>query len=799
MMNNTTASLALGELNKNNNKLSKDLQKLSSGMRFSGPGGNAAEYAISERMRVMVRSLGQDMENVKTGKNLVHTAEDGIQRIIDELRDMKAMAINSLNDHNSEIDRHILQKEFSERMQDMEDIAVTTNYNGIILLDGRWHEGSSRTREITQAVTRTEYYIEYESDPPTDPGSSSGTGGSGGTGGTEGTGSGSGTTPLPTSPVRPTSETVTMIPSGDYTISTDGVYKISNGYSGTITITAKNVELQQEGVLVRNGYIECANDHTNLWVNNLNMGTYMSAEGAFVEKNIIKFTGTGNTVNIIGYNQFDNNASKNKAVVNVGGGVTFYDGDSTGTNTFYASSMQTAYQEGAPQLNLGNGAAIGSDAGQQSTGYIVVNGGNVSGHIGFQGGMPYGNDRGFYGAGIGSGKGGSIGMIAVNGGSLGGTSGFGAGIGSGYGGTVRENIVIRDGTVTGYVIDHKNQTDRTKIVEHSAGAAIGAGENGKVLGDIIIKGGTVNAWSYGQGAGIGTGGYEQSKTSSVGNIVIKNSTVNAFSKVAEAVGHGSLDLDDHTSLDSGGRYNADGSIIYERPEKIESTTGTISVYGGSFSERTTMNQASGSVYHVYKRSVSDRTGADAPDGDTGDPPESKFSAGEPSEPEEPPVTPPEEPSEPRPVTKSRIVTDYITKSVSEGLPGNPIIIHTGPKANQDLRVFINNMRPKAMGLSDVAIDPVELAREALEKLDSALNYALNENTRMGAYQIRLDETLDTLISRHENSVSSESVIRDADMAKEAMNFFKDNVLTQASEAMLAQANQNSNAVLSLLQ
>ncbi|MBQ7479495.1 MAG: hypothetical protein IJT01_11505 [Selenomonadaceae bacterium] len=85
VMNNTTSSLALGELNKNNNKLSKSLQKISSGMRFTGAGGNAAEYAISEKMRVMIRSLEQDIENSQKGISLVKTAEGGIQGINDVL------------------------------------------------------------------------------------------------------------------------------------------------------------------------------------------------------------------------------------------------------------------------------------------------------------------------------------------------------------------------------------------------------------------------------------------------------------------------------------------------------------------------------------------------------------------------------------------------------------------------------------------------------------------------------------------------------------------------------------------
>lgn len=74
------------------------------------------------------------MENVKTGKDLLHTAEGGVQSIVNELRNLKAMALDSANDTNTDIDRATIQKEFSSRMEEINDIAATTNYNGKILL-----------------------------------------------------------------------------------------------------------------------------------------------------------------------------------------------------------------------------------------------------------------------------------------------------------------------------------------------------------------------------------------------------------------------------------------------------------------------------------------------------------------------------------------------------------------------------------------------------------------------------------------------------------------------------------------
>ena len=132
-------------------------------MKINGAGDGAAEYAISEKMRVMVRSLGQDIENAKKGIDIVKIAEAGMQDIVNELRDMKAMAINSANDHNSEADRAILQREFASRMESIDDIAATTNYNGKVLMDGRyWYkeyeeetiissEGHASTANVTPA------------------------------------------------------------------------------------------------------------------------------------------------------------------------------------------------------------------------------------------------------------------------------------------------------------------------------------------------------------------------------------------------------------------------------------------------------------------------------------------------------------------------------------------------------------------------------------------------------------------------------------------------------------------------
>ena len=111
ILNNSATAMALGETNKNTNKLGKALKKVSFGMKINSAGDSAAEYSISEKMRVQIRSLTQDEQNVKNGKALLRIAEGGIQNIIDELRSMKEMGINAANRHKSDSDRAIVQKE----------------------------------------------------------------------------------------------------------------------------------------------------------------------------------------------------------------------------------------------------------------------------------------------------------------------------------------------------------------------------------------------------------------------------------------------------------------------------------------------------------------------------------------------------------------------------------------------------------------------------------------------------------------------------------------------------------------
>lgn len=137
-------------------------------------------------------------------------------------------------------------------------------------------------------------------------------------------------------------------------------------------------------------------------------------------------------------------------------------------------------------------------------------------------------------------------------------------------------------------------------------------------------------------------------------------------------------------------------------------------------------------------------------------------------------------------------------------PDNSIVLQTGTKANQAIKIPLSDMRAVSLGLkatdgTTLNISTQKFANAAINVLDMALQKCLNQQTRIGAVESRLEYTSANITTASENTQSSMSTIRDADMAAEMTAYTKNNVLLQAAQSMLAQANQNSSSVLSLLQ
>ena len=122
----------------------------------------------------------------------------------------------------------------------------------------------------------------------------------------------------------------------------------------------------------------------------------------------------------------------------------------------------------------------------------------------------------------------------------------------------------------------------------------------------------------------------------------------------------------------------------------------------------------------------------------------------------------------------------------------------GANSNQTISISIGDMRADALGVKAVDLTTAEGSQEATATIQAAIEKVSTERAGLGAVQNRLEYTISNLDNTTENLTSAESTLRDVDMAKEMMTFSKNNILNQAAQAMLAQANQQPQNVLSLL-
>lgn len=130
---------------------------------------------------------------------------------------------------------------------------------------------------------------------------------------------------------------------------------------------------------------------------------------------------------------------------------------------------------------------------------------------------------------------------------------------------------------------------------------------------------------------------------------------------------------------------------------------------------------------------------------------------------------------------------------------NGLVFHIGANQGQTTKLNISEMDTEALNVDDIDISTQAGAETAITALDSAISAVSSERSKLGAIQNRLEHTINNLGTSSENLTAAESRIRDVDMAEEMMNYQKTSVLQQAAQAMLAQANQQPQGVLKLLQ
>ena len=151
-------------------------------------------------------------------------------------------------------------------------------------------------------------------------------------------------------------------------------------------------------------------------------------------------------------------------------------------------------------------------------------------------------------------------------------------------------------------------------------------------------------------------------------------------------------------------------------------------------------------------------------------------------------------------TVIRLTPDAGIETVTGGA-GKALNLQIGDTADEynRLQVNIQDCHAKALGVDQINVTTEASASEGIDRIKAAIDTVSKVRAKLGATQNRLDHTLNNLETTTTNLTESESRIRDTDMAKEMMDYTKNNILIQASQAMLAQANQVPQGVLQLLQ
>src|SRR5579864_4097357 len=151
---NINSLVAQNSLSSSGSQLATALQQLSSGLRINTAADDAAGYAIVQGMTSQINGLNQASRNANDGVSLTQTAQGALTEITNDLQTMRNLAVQSLNATNSAQDRADLNQQFQQLSADIDNVAKTTQFNGVNLLDGSFSGASFQVgANVGQTIT----------------------------------------------------------------------------------------------------------------------------------------------------------------------------------------------------------------------------------------------------------------------------------------------------------------------------------------------------------------------------------------------------------------------------------------------------------------------------------------------------------------------------------------------------------------------------------------------------------------------------------------------------------------------
>jgi flagellin len=149
------------------------------------------------------------------------------------------------------------------------------------------------------------------------------------------------------------------------------------------------------------------------------------------------------------------------------------------------------------------------------------------------------------------------------------------------------------------------------------------------------------------------------------------------------------------------------------------------------------------------------------------------------------------------VDRIRSTTQFNTMNLLDGsFTGKNLQV--GSLCGQSIKISISNMNASSLGITSLSVSSFTTAGAAMSKIQHAIDQVSTQRSALGAIQNRLEHTINNLDTTSENTQSAESRIRDTDMASEMVQYSATSIIQQAGQSMLAQANSQTQGVLSLL-
>jgi flagellin len=764
---NLTAMNTYTQYTKNNNKIASAVAKLSSGYAINTAADNAAGLAISEKMRAQIRGLDKASSNSQDAISLVQTAEGSLSESTTILQRMRELAVQSSSDTNQDdIDRTALQDEFSQLQSELDNISTTTAYNKKTLLDGSL---SSSTKSVTNsALANNGMTVELGN-------------------AADGSYNFSVTTKLKSASiegVKPTSFELTMGTDGYFSAGTatagtsDAASSLLNGnytISATYSTSTNNMTVTATGDNDQTFTATLSQTDLSALASSKTLAINFESSGGANDGFSLNMTLTNNiTSSTDNYNTLATEISKMST--SISGGVTAQDA-TYGVYANLTGADSVELQSGQSSVTFDNGVKVNfntltssavdttNKAALTTTGTVVTSPTAASVLTSVQGTsaniasatMTLSSANGKIAAGdytITSDASGNLTLTDAAGSIF----------------TAAANVT--DATAA-------SATDTETYAFHNADSsvtfngvlALTAGSSAISLGTTIAFSNSLTGSAAYDLTGEATGSATFSDFAFTDDSTIANGTLAITSKV-----DGTNTV--FTATDS--KSNTYTATVATSALKSATSGGSVTnslsfvstAAGGNTSFTVDLNTTNATTTGT---TFTDGAQFSATVAGTGHNYEKTFG------------------SSTTDLSASTTSTFDVESTKNAGLT-----FQVGANEGDTMTINIDKMDSNYLGVSSASVATQTEAAAAITSVDSAINQVSQQRATLGAIENRLTYKIDNLTTSSTNLTSAESQIRDVDMAKEMTAFTNANILSQASTAMLAQANSLPQNVLSLL-